>query len=125
MIIQSNQNEQLVSEQLSTIFTTKHDYYLIDTKQKREHLVEFLLLQDEICVDTETYNLDVIEANIVGFSVSYKAFEAFYIPVLGSNEEQKSILNEFKPVLENPKIIKIGQNIKYDYQIFYKYGIQL
>jgi len=44
---------------------------------------------------------------------------------LGTDEERKAILNEFRSVLENPKIIKIGQNIKYDYQIFYKYGIQL
>ena len=110
---------------LDTLFTTKHDYHLIDTKAKREHLIEFLLLQDEISVDTETDNLDVIEANIVGFSVSYKKFEAFYIPVLGTYEERKAILNEFRSVLENPKILKIGQNIKYDYQIFYKYEIQL
>jgi DNA polymerase-1 len=113
------------TEQLDTLFTTKHDYHLIDTKEKREHLLEFLLLQDEICVDTETDSLDVIEANIVGFSVCYKKFEAFYIPVLGTEEERKDILNEFRSILENPKIIKIGQNIKYDYQIFYKYGIEL
>ncbi len=123
---QGQQNEQEVENfKLDTLFTIKHDYHLIDTKEKREHLLEFLLLQDEISVDTETDNLDVIEANIVGFSVSYKKFEAFYIPVLGSDEERKAILNEFRPVLENPKIIKIGQNIKYDYQIFYKYGIEL
>ena len=121
---QSQENEQKTI-QLDTLFTIKHDYHLIDTKEKREHLLEFLLLQDEISVDTETDNLDVIEANIVGFSVSYKKFEAFYIPVLGSDEERKAILNEFRPVLENPKITKIGQNIKYDYQIFYKYGIEL
>ncbi len=110
---------------LKTLFTTKHDYHLIDTKAKREHLIEFLLLQNEISVDTETDSLDVIEANIVGFSVSYKEFEAFYIPVLGTEQERKDILDEFRSVLENPKIIKIGQNIKYDYQIFYKYGIEL
>ncbi|WP_291728888.1 DNA polymerase I [Bernardetia sp.] len=117
--------QQTESQKLATLFTTKHDYHLIDTKEKREHLIEFLLLQDEISVDTETDSLDVMEANIVGFSVAYKHFEAFYIPVLGTEEEQKSILDEFRSVLENPKIIKIGQNIKYDYQIFYKYGIEL
>lgn len=124
-IAQEVENQEAISVKLDTLFTTKHDYHLIDTKEKREHLLEFLLLQDEICVDTETDNLDVIEANIVGFSVSYKEFEAFYIPVLGSDEERKAILNEFRPVFENTKILKIGQNIKYDYQIFYKYGIEL
>ncbi|WP_375560390.1 DNA polymerase I [Bernardetia sp. OM2101] len=124
-VSQNDEKEQAPTEQLSTVFTTKHDYHLIDTKEKREHLIDFLLLQDEISVDTETDNLDVMEANIVGFSVAYKEFEAFYIPVLGNEEERKSILNEFKSVLENPKITKIGQNIKYDYQIFYKYGIEL
>ncbi len=124
-IAQELEIQEAISVKLDTLFTVKHDYHLIDTKEKREHLIEFLLLQDEISVDTETDNLDVIEANIVGFSVAYKAFEAFYIPVLGSNEERKAILNEFRVVLENPKIIKIGQNIKYDYQIFYKYGIEL
>ncbi|WP_338791912.1 DNA polymerase I [Bernardetia sp. MNP-M8] len=124
-IAQELEIQEATSIKLDTLFTVKHDYHLIDTKEKREHLIEFLLLQDEISVDTETDNLDVIEANIVGFSVAYKAFEAFYIPVLGSDEERKEILNEFRSILENPKIIKIGQNIKYDYQIFYKYGIKL
>ena len=117
--------QQAQPQKLTTLFTTKHDYHLIDTKEKREHLIEFLLLQDEISVDTETDNLDVMEANIVGFSVAYKQFEAFYIPVLGTEEEKREILNAFRSVLENPKILKIGQNIKYDYQIFYKYGIEL
>ncbi|WP_338813369.1 DNA polymerase I [Bernardetia sp. Wsw4-3y2] len=124
-IAQELEIQEATSVKLDTLFTVKHDYHLIDTKEKREHLIEFLLLQDEISVDTETDNLDVIEANIVGFSVAYKAFEAFYIPVLGSDEDRKEILNEFRSILENPKIIKIGQNIKYDYQIFYKYGIKL
>ncbi|WP_338765338.1 DNA polymerase I [Bernardetia sp. ABR2-2B] len=123
--VQTQTSQSETPQKLSTLLTTKHDYHLIDTKAKREHLIEFLLLQDEISVDTETDSLDVIEANIVGFSVSYKEFEAFYIPVLGSEEERKEVLNEFRPVLENPKIVKIGQNIKYDYQIFYKYGIEL
>ncbi|PIY08158.1 MAG: DNA polymerase I [Flexibacter sp. CG_4_10_14_3_um_filter_32_15] len=124
-IAQEVENQEAVSVKLDTLFTIKHDYHLIDTKEKREHLIEFLLLQDEISVDTETDSLDVMEANIVGFSVSYKEFEAFYIPVLGSEQERKDILSEFKSVLENSKIIKIGQNIKYDYQIFYKYEIEL
>ncbi len=124
-IAQELQNQEAIPVQLDTLFTTKHDYHLINSKAKREHLIEFLLLQDEISVDTETDSLDVMEANIVGFSISYKKFEAFYIPVLGSEEERKEILNEFRSVLENPKILKIGQNIKYDYQIFYKYGIEL
>ncbi|AFM06096.1 DNA polymerase I [Bernardetia litoralis DSM 6794] len=123
--VETSQSTENLQPKLDTLFTIKHDYHLIDTKSKREHLLEFLLLQDEICIDTETDNLNVMEANIVGFSVAYKEFEAFYIPVLGSEEEQKNILNEFRSVLENPKILKIGQNIKYDYQIFYKYGIEL
>ncbi|MFN6943939.1 MAG: DNA polymerase I [Cytophagaceae bacterium] len=106
-----------------TIESVAHDYHLIDTPELRKELVKYLLLQKEISFDTETTGLDAYEASLIGLSFSYKEGEAYYIPVPLEEEKAKLILNEFRPVLENEDILKIGQNLKYDIIVLHKYGI--
>ncbi len=97
-----------------SIKDTDHNYVLVDTKDKRQALISELSKQDSFCFDTETTSTDANAAEVVGISFSIKKGEGFYIPIPENQELAQSILNEFKIVLENDKIEKIGQNLKYD-----------
>jgi DNA polymerase-1 len=108
-----------------TIKDVPHTYHLIDTKEKREQLIAHLDQQTEICFDTETTGLDANNVELVGMSFAYKVSEAYYIPVPDNFEEAKQLVNEFKPIFENEKITKIGQNIKYDLSVLKWYGIEI
>ncbi len=109
----------------NTISNTEHTYFLIDTEEKRKDLLEKLLLQKEVCFDTETTDLETLNAEIVGLSFSFKKHEAFYVPFPTDQNETQQIINEFKLFFESENILKIGQNIKYDIGILKNYGIEL
>ena len=105
---------------------TVQDYHLIDTPALRQSLVRYLQKQQEISFDTETSSIDPITAKLVGMSFSYLPGEAYYVPVPPDDEaEAMRITAEFKDVLENPSIAKIGQNIKYDILVLKNYGIEV
>jgi DNA polymerase-1 len=110
---------------LDTIATCDHEYHLADSPEKRKDLLDLLMMQEEICFDTETTSIEPVNAEIVGLSFSFKNCEAYYIPFPEHREEATEILNEFRPVFENESILKIGQNIKYDLMILSNYGIPL
>ncbi len=108
-----------------TIHTTSHQYHKIKGADAIEELVSYLLLQDEVCFDTETTSINAMEAELVGISFSYLAGEAYYIPCPSDKNETLEILNLLKPVFENEKILKIGQNIKYDILVLKNYEIEV
>jgi len=107
------------------ISNTPHHYLLVDTKEARQELLTQLLKETSISFDTETTGIDANNAELVGLSFSFKVGEAFYIPLPKDELETKQVLEEFKPVLENENIAKIGQNIKYDILILKWYGIEI
>ncbi|TAG06348.1 MAG: DNA polymerase I [Cytophagia bacterium] len=121
---QNNDNE-IQNHYYRNINDTIHQYYLIDTPELRQELIEHLSQQKEICFDTETTNIDALSAELVGMSFSYYPTEAYYIPFSADKNQTLSILNELKPIFENEKIQKIGQNIKYDLTVLQNYGIEL
>ncbi len=102
-----------------------HDYYLIQSPEERAELMEYLMAQEEVCFDTETTDIDALDANIVGLSFAYRPREAFYIPLSPRFEEAQAVLNEFRPLFENKNIRKVAQNIKYDLTILANYGLEL
>ncbi|MGQ0827134.1 MAG: DNA polymerase I [Bacteroidota bacterium] len=108
-----------------TIKDVPHTYHLVDTKEKREQLIAHLDQQTEISFDTETTGLDANNVELVGLSFSYKVSEGYYIPVSANFDEAQALVNEFKPIFENEKISKIGQNIKYDMSVLKWYGIEI
>jgi DNA polymerase-1 len=108
-----------------TAGTTQHNYILIATPEKRKELITLLSTQKEFCFDTETTSLDVYQAELVGLSFSIKTHEAYYIPVPENQSEAQLLVNEFKALLENETIGKIGQNIKYDLLMLKQYNIHL
>ena len=97
------------------------DYQLMDTPEKRKELVSTLLQYEEICLDTETTSPEAIDARLVGLSFSVKENQAWYVPVM----DDASILEEFRPIYENPTSLKVGQNLKYDLEVLQNYGIEL
>ncbi|WP_184545961.1 DNA polymerase I [Mucilaginibacter sp. FT3.2] len=102
-----------------------HQYHLADTAEKRAELIAMLQQQATFCFDTETTGTDANNCELVGLSFSVKAGEAWYVPVPSDQGIVKSIVNEFKPVLENENIGKTGQNIKFDILVLKWYGVQV
>ncbi|MCD7850784.1 MAG: DNA polymerase I [Parabacteroides sp.] len=110
---------------LASLRTTLHVYHLVDTEEKRAELGRFLNEQDYFAFDTETDNIDPLKAGLVGVSFAVKENEAWYVPVPAEREEADKVLAHFTPALQNPKSLKIGQNIKFDILVVRKYGIRI
>ena len=87
--------------------------------------VTFLLQKSFVSIDTETTSTDAIRAELVGLSFSVEEKKAFYVTVPANYEEALKIVQIFKPLYESDKIMKIGQNIKYDYEVLTRYGVTL
>jgi len=101
------------------------DYQLIDNEQKRTELFQLLLTKEILSLDTETTGTDPISADLVGMSFSFEENQGFYVPVPANREEAQKIVNEFKPIFENEKSLKVGQNIKYDIMVLQNYGVEV
>lgn len=110
---------------LDTIHSNAHNYHKIKGKAAIQELIDYLLLQKEVCFDTETTDLDAMRAELVGLSFAYLEGEAYYIPVGPDPNETQEILELLRPVFENESILKIGQNIKYDLLVLKNYGIEI
>ncbi len=110
---------------LETISGNLHQYHKVKGKEAVSELVEYLLMQKAICFDTETTSLDAMQAELVGLSFAYIRGEAYYIPVPEDQKETQKILELLRPVFENEKILKIGQNVKYDMLVLKNYGIEV
>ena len=107
---------------------SKDNYFLFKSEDEIE---EWLQKADEIgefAIDTETNSLDAHQADLVGISLCYKPGYSGYIPLAhksGKNLDTSKVLKILKKYLEDESIKKIGQNIKFDYIIFYKRGIKI
>ena len=103
-----------------------HHYHLVDTPALRKSLISFLLQQEEVSFDTETTGLNTMTARLVGLSFSYVPGEAYYVPVPADDAEaSQAIVDEFCPFFASEKILKIGQNIKYDLLILKNYNVRV
>jgi DNA polymerase-1 len=108
-----------------SIENTPHQYYLVQEKQGMEDLAQLLAKQPAFCFDTETTNIDATQADLVGMSFSFKPSEAYYVPVKVEWGTPQDVVNIFKATLENPGLLKIGQNLKYDIIVFKWYGVEV
>ena len=102
-----------------------YDYQLIDTEEKIDDFLRIILTKEIFSLDTETTNTDAISAELVGMSFSFEENQAFYIPIPPNIEDAQKIVDKFKPVLENEKSTKVGQNIKYDMIVLANYGVTI
>ena len=125
VIEEGGETEEIAPKNYDTINTVLHDYHTIDTPELRKSLIQHLKKQPEFCFDTETTSLEAIEAELVGIAFSYYKNEAYYVPIPADRTEAQKLINEFKEVLEDPSIVKIGQNLKYDMLILKNYNIEV
>lgn len=101
------------------------DYQLLDSEEKINDFLQIIVTKDFFSLDTETTGTDPITAELVGMSFSFAENQAFYVPVPANREEALVIVKKFKPVIENEKTLKIGQNIKYDMLVLGNYGVEV
>ena len=110
---------------LRDLKTIVHDYKLIDNEADRKNLFHFLSTKKILSLDTETTSLSAMDAELVGLSFSVEENKAFYVPIPADREEAQKIVDVFKPLYEDPSILKVGQNIKYDLEVLRNYGVRL
>ncbi len=110
---------------LATLHTLNYNYQLVDNEEKLSQLLQNIVTQSVLSLDTETTSTDPIRAELVGMSFSYAENQAFYVPVPTDRSEAQKIVDRFRPVFENREIMKVGQNIKYDMLVLANYGVQL
>ncbi len=108
-----------------TLETVVHDYQLIESVDEMHRICDLFLTFEKIVLDTETTSVNAIDAELVGFSLSAEKGKAFYVAVPDDREKAQSVVEIFRPLFENGKILKIGQNIKYDIQVLRNYGINV
>ena len=107
---------------------TKENYHLIKNEEELQKWLKAAEDKGEFAIDTETNSLDAHQAKLVGISMSHAIGKGCYIPTGHKNFknlDETKILKIFKPYLEDKSIKKIGQNIKFDYIIFNKRGIDI
>jgi DNA polymerase-1 len=128
----TEQKKKIIST--SPIDSSENKFSLVINIQELEKILSKADERGLFAIDTETNSLDTMVADLVGISLSFKIGEAFYIPLAHKNKldplvkkqlNSNDVLAIIKPYLEDSTIKKIGQNIKYDYRIFLKYGIKM
>ena len=117
--------EEAEFSSFETTKTTPHEYKLVEKEDEIKQLCDYFLTKEILSLDTETTSLSPIDAELVGLSFSVKENEAFYVPVTADQDEARKIVDLLRPVYENEKILKVGQNLKYDYEVLMKYGVRL
>ena len=109
---------------ISNINSNEHEYKLIDNTNDLEKLISELKKETLICFDTETDSLDTLVATLAGISFCTEPGKAFFV-YLKDKDFCKAALELLKPIFENEKIIKIGQNLKYDIAVMRTHGIHI
>lgn len=112
------------TSEMKTIDNYDHLYQLVEGAMGRKLLLDKLLKQSEVCFDTETTGLDALSAELVGISFSFEVGKGYYISFPSDFEEAKALIQEFKPFFQSESVKKIGHNLKYDYKVLHKYGIE-
>ncbi|WP_315347865.1 DNA polymerase I [Prevotella melaninogenica] len=121
----TNESDEPKNAKFESIKTTQHEYKLVENEEELRQLCDFFITKEFVSIDTETTSTDAISAELVGLSFSVEEKKAFYVAVPANYEEALKIVQIFKPLYESDKIMKIGQNIKYDYEVLTKYGVTL
>ena len=106
-----------------TIQTVPHRYSLLDSESDIADFIGRIKQQKQVAFDTETTGIDPLTAELVGMSFALQEGEAFYVPIPSDRQEAVKKAGLFKEILESQEILKIGQNIKFDFNVIKKYGI--
>lgn len=110
---------------LSELTSVQHDYKLIENQEDISKILPYFDSQSFFCFDTETTGISPFSDNLVGISFSFKEGEAFFVYLPAERTKALEWLKFFKPYFENPNLMKIGQNIKFDILFLKAYGIEV
>ncbi len=110
---------------LSELKDINHTYQLIENQEDIQKILPLFEQQDFFCFDTETTGISPFSNHLVGISFCFKEGEAFFIYLPAEKEKAIEYLSYFKPYFENPKITKVGQNVKFDILFLKSYGIEM
>ncbi len=110
---------------LASLKTIDHKYQLVDNKDDASRLYDFLMTKEILSLDTETTSTNPIDAELVGLSFAVEENKAYYVAIPANREEALQYVNIFKPLYENTETLKVGQNIKYDYEVLRNYGVDI
>jgi DNA polymerase-1 len=107
----------------------KAKYHLVDTPELFQSFLAELKCQPRFCIDTETTGLDPLRAALVGLAFSWQEGEAYYLPVRGPTHSRildpDLVLDALRPILADPGVEKVGQNIKYDMLALGRAGVNI
>ena len=104
---------------------TPHDYQLIESEEEARKIRDYFLTKEILSFDTETTSTNAIDAELVGLSFAVEEFKAVYVAVPAEREAAQRMVDIFRPLYEDEHIMKVGQNIKYDYEVLRRYGIEV
>lgn len=104
---------------------TPHDYQLIESEEEARKIRDYFLTKEILSFDTETTSTNAIDAELVGLSFAVEEFKAVYVAVPEEREAALRMVDIFRPLYEDEHIMKVGQNIKYDYEVLRRYGIEV
>ena len=121
----TNGQDEQKNANFESIKTVEHKYNLIDNEEDAKRIYDYLFTKQILSLDTETTSTHAVDAELVGLSFAVEEKEAFYVAIPSNREEALKFVNIFKPLYENPKIMKVGQNIKYDYEVLMNYGVEI
>lgn len=115
--------EKIEQPERQTIHNTPHEYLVADTPEKLQELLQALMSAPEFCFDTETTGTDPNSCELVGLSFAIKPHHAWYVPCPPDYNQTLAILEILRPAFENPQILKVGQNMKFDLMVLHYYDI--
>lgn len=104
---------------------THHDYQLIESEEEARKIRDYFLTKEILSFDTETTSTNAIDAELVGLSFAVEEFKAVYVAVPAEREAAQRMVDIFRPLYQSEHIMKVGQNIKYDYEVLRRYGIEV
>lgn len=104
---------------------TPHDYQLIESEEEARKIRDYFLTKEILSFDTETTSTNAIDAELVGLSFAVEEFKAVYVAVPAEREAAQRMVDIFRPLYQSEHIMKVGQNIKYDYEVLRRYGIEV
>ncbi len=102
-----------------------HNYYLIEDDAELKEFAAKASALKEICFDSETTSINALDSELVALAFSWEKGAGYLVHFPESQQETKRILEILRPVFENPRITKIGQNMKFDIQVLANYGIDV
>lgn len=122
---EDNGQESAENSSFESLKTIAHEYKLIENEEDAQKICDYFLTKQILSLDTETTSTHAINAELVGLSFATEENKAFYVTIPAEREQALKFVEIFKPLYENEKILKIGQNIKYDMEVLANYGVEL